>query len=206
MNFKKIRKLNIFKTVYISALYKSKILIGKNTDLNLNAASKIEASGGTVRIGVDYSYNQKTVLDINKNGKLILGKCASINSGSKVVIGENACLTIGSNSYVNEHSRIQCRSSVTIGEDCAISWGVNILDTDEHYLLIEKKESKKENCSPVVIGNHVWIGCNSIVLKGVTLGEDCVVAAGSVVTKSFPPKTLLGGNPAKIIRDNISWK
>ena len=52
----------------------------------------------------------------------------------------------------------------------------------------------------------MWIGCNCIILKGVTIGEGAVVAAGSVVTKDVPPKALVGGNPAKIIKSDVFWK
>ena len=74
------------------------------------------------------------------------------------------------------------------------------MDRDYH-----KINADSENTSPVNIGNHCWIGCNSIVLKGVSIGDGAVVAAGSVVTKDVPPGALIGGNPAKIIRENVYW-
>lgn len=60
--------------------------------------------------------------------------------------------------------------------------------------------------APIVIGNHVWIGLNVTILKGVTIGDGCMVAAGAVVTKSFPPNYLIGGVPAKIIKEDILWR
>ena len=59
---------------------------------------------------------------------------------------------------------------------------------------------------PVTIGNHVWICSNSIVLKGVTIGDGAIIAAGAVVTKDVPSKCMVGGNPAKIIRTNVDWQ
>ena len=56
------------------------------------------------------------------------------------------------------------------------------------------------------IGNHVWIGENSMVLKGVTIGDGVVIAASSVVTRDIPPHSLVAGIPAKVIRENIEWK
>lgn len=74
------------------------------------------------------------------------------------------------------------------------------MDRDYHKL-----NNDTEKTSPIHIGNHCWIGCNCIVLKGVTIGDGAVVAAGSVVTKNIPPNTLVAGNPAKIIKENVSW-
>ncbi len=58
----------------------------------------------------------------------------------------------------------------------------------------------------MVIENHVWIGCGCTILKGVVIGEGAVIAAGSVVTKSVPPRALAAGNPAKVIRENVTWE
>lgn len=81
---------------------------------------------------------------------------------------------------------------------------VRIRDSDSHYLAYPGYEKKEK--APIIIEDHVWIGLGVTILKGVTIGEGCVIAAGSVVTKSFPPRCLIGGNPARIIRENISWK
>lgn len=59
--------------------------------------------------------------------------------------------------------------------------------------------------APIVIGDHVWIGMNVIVLKGVTIGEGAVVSAGSVVTKDVPPHSLVAGVPAKVVKTDVEW-
>jgi acetyltransferase-like isoleucine patch superfamily enzyme len=74
------------------------------------------------------------------------------------------------------------------------------MDRDYH-----KIDSDEEVIKPVRICDNVWIGCNSIILKGVTLGEGVVIAAGSVVTADVPPKALAAGNPAKVIKENVCW-
>ena len=75
------------------------------------------------------------------------------------------------------------------------------MDRDYHKL-----ESETEVYKPVTIGNHVWIGCRCLILKGVTIGDGAVVAAGSVVTRDVPGGALVGGNPAKIIKEKVTWK
>ena len=59
---------------------------------------------------------------------------------------------------------------------------------------------------PIKIGNHVWIGQRATVLKGVTIGDGAVIAAGSIVTRDVPPHSLVGGIPAKVLKENVEWK
>ena len=123
------------------------------------------------------------------------------------VIGEShqmsAVLQIGDHTHIQDRTHINCYQSITIGHHCAISWDVEILDTDVHRILLD--HGPIVPTKPVTIGNHVWIGTRAIILKGVTIGDDAVVAAGSVVTSDVPPATLVGGNPARIIRSINGW-
>lgn len=82
--------------------------------------------------------------------------------------------------------------------------GTVIRDNDggKHRILSENYENSK----PIVINNHVWIGENSVILKGVTIGEGAVIAASSVVTKDIPPHCIAAGSPAKVIKENIDWE
>lgn len=93
---------------------------------------------------------------------------------------------------------------MTIGDDCIIAMGTVIRDNDggRHRIL----SPDYTNAKPVRIGNHVWLGENSMALKGVTIGDGAVIAASSVVTKDVPPHCLVAGSPAKVIRENIEWE
>ncbi len=136
---------------------------------------------------------------------------------------EKGNVVIGSNTYIGA-STIICAENVTIGSDTLIAWGVTIVDHDSHstdwknrredvrqwhagYLQGDlTKAANLKNWDvvqkkPVIIGDKVWIGFNVIILKGVTIGEGAVVAAGSVVTKNIAAWTVVGGNPAKVIKE-----
>ena len=65
---------------------------------------------------------------------------------------------------------------------------------------------QNQKSAPIMIGDHVWIGFGATILGGVTIGDGAIVAAGAVVTKDVPPKALVGGVPAKVLRSDIEWK
>lgn len=130
---------------------------------------------------------------IHKGGMLIAENC-QFYSGVRMEIGENARLEIGNGTYLNRNTLIVCEEQIIIGENCKIAWDVIIMDTDLHPLNSEPIVNK-----PVFIENNVWIGCRAIILKGVTIGEGAIIAAGSVITKNIPPYTVWGGAPAKFI-------
>ena len=95
-------------------------------------------------------------------------------------------------------------SSVTIGAQCLIGANVTITDYDFHAVAPANRRYATNpdaiGCAPVVIEDNVWIGLNTVILKGVTIGADTVVGAGSVVTRSLPPRCVAAGQPARVIR------
>src|SRR5207248_11124080 len=110
---------------------------------------------------------------------------------------------------------MMAEEKIEIGSHCLISWNVGIADSDFHPLepaqrLIDaqalapyfknRPQRPKLKTAPVKIADNVWIGMNAIILKGVSIGENAVVAAGSVVSKSIPSNTVVAGNPAVAVR------
>lgn len=90
------------------------------------------------------------------------------------------------------------RGGITIGDNVQIAPKVNLVTLNHD--LSAGGNRKATYCKPIVIEDNVWIGINSTILPGVTLGKNCVVAAGSVVTKDVPADTIVAGNPAKIVK------
>lgn len=163
---------------------------------------------------------EKSYLEINqinikrtriKPCTLWLGENSSLESlgftmyeGASIVVLDGGVLKLGKHSYMNS-GLIQCAKSISIGDYCAIAGDVLIQDTDFHPLL-DADGKDNEYTRPISIGNHVWICAKAIILKGVTIGDGAVVAAGAVVTKDVPPYSLVGGNPARVIKENIRWR
>jgi acetyltransferase-like isoleucine patch superfamily enzyme len=124
---------------------------------------------------------------------------ATIGRGVKLSVGRDAKLEIGDKSYITDGSQILAQNSIVIGKNCAISFGVTIMDDDGHGIGLPPYSA------PIIIEDEVWIGCNVTILKGVTIGKGSVVAAGAVVTKSCPPHSLLAGVPARVIKQEVTW-
>ena len=124
----------------------------------------------------------------------------SCYAGSRVTVNKKARLTLGSG-YMNYNSVIECFNEITIKNNVKISEGVHIRDSDNHQIL----RKGYEQTAPILINDNVWIGINSIILKGVTIGEGAIIAAGSVVTKDIPAHVLAGGVPARIIKNDINY-
>jgi len=146
-----------------------------------------------------------------KNGKLKIGKASIVHAnlsferaGAEIIIGERT--------FIGK-SHLVAATRILIEDDVLISWGVTIVDHNSHSLSYSQRSQDildwqlgKKNWSNVVskavhISSKSWIGFNSIILKGVTIGEGAIVGAGSVVTKDVPAWTIVAGNPAKVIRE-----
>lgn len=147
-----------------------------------------------------------------------LGSSITIGEGS-LVEGSLTCeregvhLAVGRNSFIGNDTILASAVSITVGDDVLISSGCRVLDHNSHAVgwnhrkqdvrdwYAGKKDWTHVPCSPIRIEDKAWIGLNVIVLRGVTLGEGCIIGAGSVVTKSVPPWCIAAGNPAKVLRE-----
>lgn len=122
-------------------------------------------------------------------------------ASSGQIPGRRAKLTIGSRSSIGDRTQIHCGNQVSIGDYVLIAWDVNIIEFEHHTLGNVPPDPK-----PIRIEDEVWIGCQAIILKGVTIGKGSTVGAGAVVVKDVPPYTFVAGNPAKVIKQTPSWR
>ena len=131
--------------------------------------------------------------------KELLGKSenAFINPPFYCDYGFN--IEVGKNLFANYNCTIIDVAKVTIGDNCMLAPNVAIY-TAGHPIHPDTRRSLYEYGKPVVIGDNVWIGGNAVILPGVTIGSNCVIGAGSVVTHDIPPWTVSAGNPCRVIR------
>ena len=111
-----------------------------------------------------------------------------------------AVIEIGEGTFVNHRTELVAHDSVRLGRDCLLAWDVLVLDSDSHSV------DGGPRSAPVTIGDRVWIGCRATVLKGVTIGDGAVVAACSVVTGDVPAGARVAGNPARVVRERVTWQ
>lgn len=153
--------------------------------------AQIRVPGGQIKIG---------------DACMIQGALVTETCKSRILIGRNV--------FIGGATLIDCVESIFIDDDVLISYGCNIVDSDNHSISysIRKKDLtdwrnggghdwSTTKSKPVHIGKGVWLGARVMILKGVSIGEGSVIGAGSVVTKDVPPYTIVAGNPAKIIRE-----
>jgi acetyltransferase-like isoleucine patch superfamily enzyme len=107
-------------------------------------------------------------------------------------------ITVGRNVFINQNCTFYDLGGLDISDDVLIGPNVSII-TSGHPLRPSDRRSGVI-AKPIVIERNVWVAAGAIIIGGVTIGENSVVAAGSVVTKDIPPNTLVGGNPARVIR------
>ncbi|MEA1960138.1 MAG: acyltransferase [Bacillota bacterium] len=145
--------------------------------------------------------------------EFFLGKCAEVHIGNNVLLerqvrfslGDGARVVVGDDTYLGDGCNVLAVKEITFGKGCAISWHVLFMDTSSHPLAFDGGEPVTR-IGPIHIEDHVWIGCRAVILKGVTIGEGAIVANNAVVTRDVPPRTMVGGNPARVIREDVVWE
>lgn len=206
----KLKKIDILKTIYYTFILKNInkkeqknfFLCFKKSNFQLEKTAKIILNGILKFSDNDIiGSNRQSNLRMDENSILEIRNNFSIYYGADIILFKGAKLNLGSG-FFNSNIKIRCHERIEIGEDVAISHDVTIMDSDAHEGLWEGYEKTK----PIKIGNHVWIGTRVTILKGVTIGDNAIIAAGSVVTKDVPNNTIVAGVPAKVIKTDINWK
>lgn len=171
---------------------------------------RASTSFGTISVDVRKPVKDKIYLDIGED---------SLINGAYIFEQEKGKITIGNRTFIGG-GVFNCIESISIGNDVMFSWGCTVIDNNSHSLIWSERKDDVLNWKkgfdenkvglykdwshikkgPIVIKDKVWVGFNSIILKGVTIGEGSIIASGSVVTKDVPDWAVVGGNPAKVIR------
>lgn len=154
-------------------------------------------------VSIGKNFKVRCKLNIKGPGNVIIGDNVVVDGTSHSVTpwttNKNATIIIGNNVFLNG-TRFGCSKKIEIGDNCIIA-DCRIMDTDFHSIIPDKRNDPAYiRSEPIKIGRNVWIALDSVVLKGVTIGDNVTVSAKSVVYNDIPAHTVYGGNPAVFIR------
>ena len=177
---------------------------------------KISKCYDSVTTEGDVTFHEEAVVDnLQKDKNKILVNSGSNIRGMLLVFGYGGKIEIGKNCYIGENSKIWSGEHIVIGDNVLISHGVNVMDTNAHEIDhklradgyigslkygTEYLKGRVETKS-IFIDDDVWVGFNSIIMKGVSIGKGAIIASGSVVTKNVDAFTMVGGNPSRVLKD-----
>lgn len=198
--------LNFLRKNSNSNLLKGHVIIPTKCSIfDIHRSAKINIQGRLM-----FGYNKikgsklETRIRVEKNASLNINDIFTIFAGADIQIFKGGVLTLkgGTGAGCNINCQVVCASEITIGKSTLIGRNVVIRDYDAHYII----QKGYKVSSPIIIGDHCWIGDSAMILKGVKIGNGAIVAARSWVVYKVPPKTLIGGSPAMPIEENIEWK
>lgn len=156
-------------------------------------------------------FYRSKIVNMCKYGRVRIGSLCKIGTSSRgyhsgmpfytsiLNDGANSNISIGNNCRING-AYIHAQERVEIGNNCVIAAGVSIMDSNGHEVISSDRTKGRDIPQAIKVGNNVWIGLNVVVLKNTVIGDNCVVAAGSVVKGIFPENSLIMGNPARIVK------
>ena len=188
---------------------------------------KVERAMVKIGFGDVGHYDRKRSRGIwQVSGTVSFGGKTSIGHGSKLSVRGD--LKLGADFNMTAESTIVCAKEISFGDDCLVAWDVLVMDTDEHPLYNRREtwdsspvpslevpspvsnntENERINPDkPILVGNHVWIGCKCVLLKGAAVPDNTVLAAGTLLTSTFAGEhQVIGGNPPSVLKQDVRWE
>ena len=166
---------------------------------------KVETAMVKIGFGDVGHYDRKRSRGIwQVSGTVSFGGKASIGHGSKLSVRGH--LSLGEDFNMTAESTIVCAKEIRFGDDCLLAWDILVMDTDEHPLY--DMESQRINPDKaIVVGDHVWIGCKCVLLKGAEVPSNTVLAAGTLLKTTFAGEhQVIGGNPPTVLKHDVRWE
>ena len=159
---------------------------------------------GYGNVGIFDKKMSRTIWDVS--GDVTFCGNASIGHGSKIVVGPEGSLIFGENLKITAESSLVAFNKIQIGNNCLLSWDTLLMDTDFHKVKNDNSEIINSP-KPIFIGDNVWIGCRSVILKGSVIPNNSIIAINSLVNKELlVGNCIYGGSPVRCLKENISWE
>lgn len=168
---------------------------------------EVQGNQNTVRVHPSCKLVNVSIRLLGDNLRLELGERVKVSQwGEFLLMGNDAEIRIGHHSTV-ESARFVAHSGtiLEIGPDCMFAYDVEVRTSDEHSILDAASGERINPDKSVHIGEHVWFGARSVVVKGVSIGDNSVVATGSIVSRDIGSGVVAAGVPAREVRDGVTW-
>jgi len=155
-------------------------------------------------VGIFDEKVSRSIWDVS--GIVVFRGNAVIGHGSKISVGPEGKLVFGENFKITAESSIVAFTEIEFGKDCLLSWDILVMDTDFH--VIKDSENRILNTpKKILVGDKVWIGCRSLILKGSTIPANSIIGANAVISKILDKENAVyAGNPVKLLKENVSWE
>lgn len=184
------------------------VLISKNVKIKRLSGKVIIPNGKRILLGFGTTpnidcYSQKSIW--HNEGTVIFKGGGCIEKGSKIVVKKNGIFTFGNQARITGNSTIICHKNISIGDRTWISWDCLIMDTDHHKIIVNNERINYDES--IMIGDDVWICAKNTILKGTVISNNSILGSDSKISsKIYDENVLIAGNPAKVVKKNITWQ
>ena len=177
------------------------VRVSHQASIEIEADSRLVIGMGATQQVFDADRSRSALMMLPKSRLRVSGGRVRLGWGTKVRIARRASVVLGGGSFINANCLLIANTSVTLGQRCSVAWRSTIMDADYHLVAGNRSRS-----TPVEIGSDVWVGAESIIMQGTSIGSGSVVAARSVVRGDFPDRSLVAGLPARVLRSDVTWE
>jgi acetyltransferase-like isoleucine patch superfamily enzyme len=169
---------------------------------------KINGRNNSIRIHPKARFNNCLIYILGNNCKIEIGEKCILSNLELWIEDDGGIITIGAYStFEGGHFACTEGQSISIGNDCMFSSGIILRNGDSHAIINSETNNRINHAKSINIGNHVWMGADSKVLKGTIIGDNSIIATGAIASGNYSlNNSIYGGVPAKKLRDGIDWK
>lgn len=190
----------------------------ENSDLNQIDIDPVFLEGGDGKIVVQGCNNRVIVrrplrcsdasIHVDGGASVYIGENCLLGSTFIYALAAGASIEIGAETGFNGSAQITAHeaSTIRIGRGCLIGSEVSIMSSDVHEILDASSGERLNHAEDIIIGEHVWLSTRSTLLRGCAVGSDSIVGFGSIVRGRFPNNVLIAGSPARVVRENVTWR
>ena len=165
----------------------------------------VNGNNNLVEIAEDCLLTNTIIRISGDNNRLIINKTARFMGPCNITMDGDSTLLIGENAGIRDVQFVLKDADIEVGKLCMFSNHILLRNTDSHKV-INLEDNQVTNVSRNIrLGEHVWIGQNATILKGVNIGNDSIVAMGTIVTKDVPANSIVAGVPSKVVKTGITW-